>query len=131
MDNRDRTTVNLSPVQERIEALRSDSAYQRLKLAQKVLLLLEEYLDLLAQASSSPPVSSPRSQQVEGGDLSDREALDLLKGFLNLLIETGTYNGYSLAEIAEILGRESDRELIALVEKIRNGNGNSKTRGKT
>ena len=56
-------------------------------------------------------------------DRSAQEALDLLIGFLNSLIDTGTHNGYSLAEIAEILGRSSDKELIALVEKLQNGDG--------
>ena len=56
-------------------------------------------------------------------DRSAQEALELLTGFLNSLINTGTYNGYSLAEIAEILGRSSDKELIALVEKLQNGDG--------
>lgn len=56
-------------------------------------------------------------------DLPNDEALTLLIGFLNALLDTGSHNGYSLAEISEILGRENDRELIVLVEKIRNGNG--------
>lgn len=47
--DKDRTTLNLTPVRGRIEQLRPDSAWKALSLSKKVLLLLEEYLDLLEQ----------------------------------------------------------------------------------
>ncbi len=40
-----RTTLNLSKLSDRIERLRSDSAWKKLKLAQKVTLILEEYVE--------------------------------------------------------------------------------------
>ncbi len=42
-----RVTVDLSTVSEKIEGLRNDSAWKALPLASKVILLLQEYLDLL------------------------------------------------------------------------------------
>jgi len=48
---------------------------------------------------------------------------DLLKDFLNCLLDTGGHDGFSLAEIAGMLGRESDKELLELVKKLKNGNG--------
>ncbi|NEO30505.1 MAG: hypothetical protein F6K36_08735 [Symploca sp. SIO3C6] len=50
MTERNRTTVNLTPVKERIETLRSDNAWNALPLSKKVVLLLEEYLELLEKS---------------------------------------------------------------------------------
>ena len=76
--------------------------------------LLTRILDDLEEQGKIPP--QPPS------DITDTEALELLIGFLNSLIKSGTHNGYSLAEIAEILGHSNDTELIDLVEKIQNSN---------
>lgn len=56
--------------------------------------------------------------------------LQLLKDFLNALLDTGGHNGFSLAEIAEILGRESDQELVELLAKLK-PNGNSQHKSTT
>ena len=48
-----RTTVNLGSLRERIENLRSDNAWKALTLAKKVVLLLEEYLEMLEQQAKS------------------------------------------------------------------------------
>lgn len=48
-----RTTINLGSLRERIENLRSDNAWKALTLAKKVVLLLEEYLELLEQQAKS------------------------------------------------------------------------------
>lgn len=61
-------------------------------------------------------------------DLPLEEAFNILRGFLNALIDRGRPNGYSLAEIAEILDQPSDQGLITIVEKIGNGNGERASR---
>jgi hypothetical protein len=48
-----RTTVNLSSLADRIEKLRSDNAWRALPLSKKVVLLLEEYLELIEQQENS------------------------------------------------------------------------------
>ncbi|GEM_PF-4809675 len=53
-DSRSRTTLNLSGLSDRIEQLRSDTAWKALPLSKKVMLLLEEYLT-----------------QIESGQVSD------------------------------------------------------------
>lgn len=63
------------------------------------------------------------SQSPGGISLTSDEQADLLRGFLNTLIDTNGHDGYSIAEISEVLGRKSDREVISLVQKLRNGNG--------
>jgi hypothetical protein len=48
-----RTTVNLSSLADRIEKNRSDNAWRALPLSKKVVLLLEEYLELIEQQENS------------------------------------------------------------------------------
>ncbi|MUG93766.1 hypothetical protein F7734_15610 [Scytonema sp. UIC 10036] len=47
-----RTTLNLSDLSDRIERLRSDSAWKILPLSKKVIVLLTEYLNLLESEKS-------------------------------------------------------------------------------
>lgn len=63
MAERDRTTINLTSVKERIENLRSDNAWRALPLSKKVVLLLEEYLD---QLQASQPRESSDARQRDG-----------------------------------------------------------------
>jgi hypothetical protein len=44
-NSRPRTTIDLSGLKDRIENLRSDSAWRKLALSAKVMVLLEEYLE--------------------------------------------------------------------------------------
>ncbi len=50
-DSRKRTTINLSLIGDRIERLRTDSAWKELKLSNKALVLLKEYLEILEKLS--------------------------------------------------------------------------------
>jgi hypothetical protein len=62
-----------------------------------------------------------------GGDIAQQsETLELLLGFLNYLIDHFDHDGYSLAEISQILGRSDDKGLVALVQKLQNGQGQAK-----
>jgi hypothetical protein len=64
-----RTTVNLSSLADRIEKLRSDNAWGALPLSKKVVLLLEEYLELIEQkANSSTANNSDKSRLKPRGE---------------------------------------------------------------
>jgi hypothetical protein len=68
-------------------------------------------------------IRETNNSKTNGIALSSDEQAELLRGFLNSLIDTNSHNGYSIAEISEVLGRQSDRDVILLVQKLRNGNG--------
>lgn len=64
-----RTTVNLSSLADRIEKLRSDNAWRALPLSKKVILLLEEYFELIEQkANSSTTSDSDKSRLKPRGE---------------------------------------------------------------
>jgi len=44
---------------------------------------------------------------------------DLLKDFLNCLLDSGEHKGFNLPEIAKILGRESEEDLLNLVNRLK------------
>jgi hypothetical protein len=48
-NSKPRTTIDLSGLKDRIENLRSDSAWRKLALSAKVIVLLEEYLDQIEE----------------------------------------------------------------------------------
>jgi hypothetical protein len=56
---RPRTTIDLTHLKDRIENLRSDAAWKKLKLSAKVTVLLFEYLDILE--SGKPPRNGNRT----------------------------------------------------------------------
>lgn len=91
------------------------------KVASDATYLLTRLLDDM-DAEGKIPEASPE-------ELSAEESLDILVGFLNSLVDEGNHNGYSLAEVAEILGREDDKALTEMVKKL-NGNGKSTRRVK-
>ena len=108
--DKERTTLNLTPIKARIEQLRPDSAWKALSLSKKVLLLLEEYLDLLEQ-DNSPSVDNAEAT----------ENLEQMGEFVKLLMGLRSRNGLSFAEIADITGLSSRQveELYQLVEICR------------
>lgn len=55
------------------------------------------------------------------GSVDQSETLELLIGFMNYLIDNHDHDGYSLAEISELLGRADDKGLVALLQKLQNG----------
>lgn len=68
-------------------------------------------------------LSALKSRRSRSEKTSDAETLELLIGFLNYLLDHHDHDGYSLAEIGAILGRETgDKDLIALIAKLQNGN---------
>ena len=57
----------------------------------------------------------------ERGELMrpDSEVAELLIGFLNCLLDTSDHDGYSLAEIGEILSRPNgDKDLVQLIDRL-------------
>lgn len=76
-------------------------------------------IDEKARGDESPPET-------------DRE---VLIGFLRCLILTGDHDGYSLAEIAQIIGMRSDREVVDFVERVKKSredkNGEEEESGST
>ncbi len=106
MAARDRIGVDISDIKDQIESCRNDAAWRELSLAGKVRTLTIERLEVLRA----------------GGDIAQQsETLELLLGFLNYLIDHCDHDGYSLAEISQVLGRDSDRELVAMVKKLQDG----------
>ncbi len=77
--------------------------------------LLTNSIDELEQSGLIPPPPPPQQNE---------EQLALLKDFLNVLLDTNGHNGFSLAEIADMLGRDNDRALVELIAKIRRNGGN-------
>jgi hypothetical protein len=59
------------------------------------------------------------TELIEGSLIEDFERL---KEFLNNLIDHNGDHNFNLAEIADILGRESDAGLLDLVNKLKNRN---------
>lgn len=108
--DKERTTLNLTPIKARIEQLRPDSAWKALSLSKKVLLLLEEHLDLLEQGDQ------PSAENTEA-----TENLEQMGEFVKLLMGLRPRNGLSFAEIADITGLSSRQveELYQLVESCR------------
>lgn len=108
--DKERTTINLTPIKERIERLRPDGAWKALSLSKKVVLMLEEYLDLLEQGDASSASNAEASENVEQ-----------MGEFVKLLMGLRPRNGLSFAEIADITGLPSRQveELHQLVEKCR------------
>jgi hypothetical protein len=68
--------------------------------------------------------AQPSNSDADSKD-DDAETLELLIGFLNYLIDNFDHDGYSLAEISQLLGRRDDKGLVALVQKLQS-NGTSK-----
>ena len=111
MAARDRIGVDISDIKQQIESCRNDAAWRELSLAGKVRTLTIERLEVLRA----------------GGDIAQQsETLELLLGFLNYLIDHFDHDGYSLAEISQILGRPDDKGLVALVQKLQNGQSQTK-----
>lgn len=107
--DKERTTINLTPIKARIEQLRPDSAWKALSLSKKVILLLEEYLALLEQGDTLT------------SDTEASESLEQMGEFIKLLMGLRPRNGLSFAEIADIteLPSRQVEELYQLVEKCR------------
>ena len=110
--DKERTTINLTPIRGRIEQLRPDGAWKALSLSKKVILLLEEYLDLL----ESSPAASDTTSNTEAD-----ESLEQMNEFVKLLMGLRSRNGLSFAEIADITGLSSRQieSLYQLVDKCR------------
>ena len=84
--------------------------------------------DLVDDLADNEVGSGPESPDHREEEFSLVDRFTLLQGFLNCLIDTSDRDGYSLAEIAEILGQPNDQGLIAVVEKISNENGERASR---
>lgn len=112
----------------RISIVVDESLFQRLErmaeseersLSNLVLKMVKDSLDKPARGGGQPAGSQ------------DAETLQLLIDFLNCLLDTRDYNGFSLAEIADILGRDDAKELVALFKKLKNGNGSTQKASKS
>jgi hypothetical protein len=113
---RDRISVDVNDIKQRVESFRSDAAWRELSLAGKMRALVIEHMEQAEEAQKRSPVSASNKQ-------TDAETLELLIGFLNYLLDHHDHDGYSLAEIGAILGRKTgDKDLIALIAKLQNGN---------
>ena len=105
-DSRSRTTLNLSGLSDRIEQLRSGTAWKALPLSKKVMLLLEEYLTLIESGQVSDvniPDLSDQSPAVR-----DRITFDL-KDLRERLQSVSTEPGQSMTSVLRwvaILGLE-------------------------
>lgn len=108
---KDRIGVDVSDIKQQIESCRNDAAWRELSLAGKVRTLTIERLEVLRA----------------GGDVAEQaETLEMLLGFLNYLIDHYDHDGYSLSEISKLLGRPDDKGLVRLVQKLQNGQSQSK-----
>ena len=116
---RDRISIDIQDIKPRLEAFRSDAAWRELSLAGKMRALTIDYMDQAGTVGQQTGAAEPQS-----------ETLDLLLGFLNYLIDHFDHDGYSLAEISQLLGRPDDKGLVALVQKLQNGQGQAKTGAK-
>jgi hypothetical protein len=107
---KDRISVDVADLKQKIEACRTDAAWGELPLTGKIRTLVIERIAQLEQganSSNAPPCS-------------DTEILEMLIGFLNSLLDHHDHDGYSLAEIGKLLGREDgEQDLIALITKLR------------
>jgi DNA-directed RNA polymerase specialized sigma24 family protein len=106
-----------------VDKLERYAKSRKSKAATEATYLLTRVLDDLDDQGKIPHDDQEKVLH-KGNGLSTQEALELLKGFLNSLIDTASHDGYSLAEIAEILERDSDRDVIELVNKVGNGENN-------
>lgn len=95
-ESHSRTTLNLSKLSDRIERLRTDSAWKKLKLAQKVTLVLEEYLELAESGKLSKPKHDSEIQDVSGQNLLDIDNDPHLKEKLQVI---ATARGQSLVSV--------------------------------
>ncbi len=75
--DKDRTTINLTGIKERIEQLRSDNAWKALSLTKKVTLLLEEYLDLLESGAATGQAQKRSSDRSANLEPTEREKATL------------------------------------------------------
>ncbi|MBW4465070.1 MAG: hypothetical protein KME07_06475 [Pegethrix bostrychoides GSE-TBD4-15B] len=115
---KDRISVDIADLKQRIESCRDDAAWGELPLTGKVRTLVIERMNYLERAKSGGEVALSSS---------DAETLQLLIGFLNCLLDTHDRDGYSLSEIAEALGRDDKgASLIALISKLQNGDAAKK-----
>lgn len=112
---RDRISVDVNDIKQRVESFRSDAAWRELSLAGKMRALVIEHMEESEQKGSSLGSAS---------DLSESETLKLLADFLNYLIDNFDHDGFSLAEISQLLGRSDDKGLVRLVQKLQQ-NGQS------
>ena len=106
---KDRISVDIADLKQRIESCRTDAAWGELPLTGKIRTLVIERMTQLdhVKQSGEGSISS-----------SDAETLQLLIGFLNCLLDTHDRDGYSLSEIAEALGRDDKgASLINLIAK--------------
>ncbi len=95
-DSRSRTTLNLSNLSDRIERLRSDSAWRILPLSKKVTLILEEYLALIESGQVSDMKTS--DSHIQPNTERDRITLDL-NDLRERFEAVSTEQGQSLASI--------------------------------
>lgn len=91
----DRTTVDLTERRERIESLRSDSAWKALSMSRRISLLLDEYLDLLE--NSSQQNTSDGSENVDAAN------------FLKKLINSQKPSKKEMALVAKLLEIKPDK----------------------
>ncbi len=89
-----RTTLNLSKLSDRIERLRSDSAWKKLKLAQKVTLILEEYIE---QAESGQALSLKRELDTQDDSEQDFFTINIDSDLKKRLEAVCTERGESLS----------------------------------
>lgn len=113
---RDRISVDVNDIKQRVESFRNDAAWRELSLAGKMRALVIEHME---QADAA------KGRVASGG--SDSETLELLIGFLNYLIDNFDHDGFSLSEISKILGRTDDKGLVALVQRLQQ-NGQAQTK---
>jgi len=91
-----RTTLNLSKLSDRIERLRSDSAWKKLKLAQKVTLILEEYIE---QAESRQALNLEPELDTEHDSEQDFFTIDIDSDLKSRLEAVCAERGESLSSV--------------------------------
>ncbi len=114
---RKRTTIDLSSVAERIEKIRSDSAWRALTLSKKAILLLEEYLTLLEEQARHAPPERQKPQTL--AELVQQHYWALKKANIkniDVIAEGGTATQADLIRISSVVGIDL-RELEALAAK--------------
>lgn len=112
-----RTTVDIADLSETIEDLRKDTAWKALKLAQKVRVLLEEYLSVLEK---NPEITSAAAR---GEECLGESALKCWKK----VVKGQKPETADLIKLSGALGCEFEA-LQSTIEKIQNGKAKSKTR---
>jgi hypothetical protein len=116
----DRLSITIGDIREAIETFRPDSAWKELSMAGKIRSMVRDFMELANAGGGIPnaTIGGLPSRQASRQASDNAENLDLLAGFLNYLIENLDHDGYSLAEISQILGRPDDKGLVALVQRL-------------